>query len=128
MQGKPITGRFLAARTAQQIAGLFGLGALAALGGWLAPLLPLPIPGPVCGLILLLLLLAVIPPLEGWIAPAADLLLRYLGLLIVPAAVGVFGYGDVIARHGVALLVILLVTTVLTGLISAHLFARARGA
>ncbi len=49
----------------------------------------LPVPGPVVGLLLLLVLLVARPSLETRIAPASGALLAHLSLLFVPAGVGV---------------------------------------
>ena len=47
------------------------------------------VPGPVAGLVLLLLGLLLWRPLERHVAPATDTLLAHLSLLFVPAGVGV---------------------------------------
>jgi holin-like protein len=78
--------------------------------------LHLPVPGPILGMITLLALLAAFPRLHAWVAPAADVLLRWLGALIVPAAAGIVLYGDVFKDHGLALAAVLVVTTLMTGL------------
>jgi putative effector of murein hydrolase LrgA (UPF0299 family) len=76
-------------------------------------LLPL-LPGPVLGLILLLAWFAArrrIPePVDG----VASVLVQNLGLLFVPAAVGVVMYWPQLVSHGVALLAALLASAVLT--------------
>jgi holin-like protein len=85
-------------------------------GDAVAQAVHLPVPGPILGMVALLCLLAAFPGLYPWVAPAADLLLRWLGALIVPAAAGIILYGDLFAAHGLALAAVLLVTTLLTGL------------
>lgn len=79
-------------------------------GELLARTLHLPLPGPVLGIALLLVLLAL-----GWgrtmIAAASELLLGHLSLLFVPVGVGVITHLDRLAAHGPALLVVLLLST-----------------
>ena len=70
----------------------------------------MPVPGPVVGLVLLL-------PALQWarlrtpIAAAADLLLAHLSLLFVPIGVGVITHLALVARHGVQLLVVIVLAT-----------------
>lgn len=68
-------------------------------GGWVADAVHLPIPGSVAGMLLLAAALRL-----GWIPeramqPAAELLIRHLALLFVPAGVGVMVYADLLARE-----------------------------
>jgi holin-like protein len=85
--------------------------------------LSLPLPGPVVGLMLLLLLLmardrfAVLArgPLQGGgVENASRGLLAHLSLLFVPAGVGVVQKLDLIAAHGIAIVVVLLASVVVT--------------
>jgi holin-like protein len=108
------------------IVGLVLLVALSLAGGWIARVFALPIPGPVLGLACLLLLLALVPELEHWIAPACDMLLKYLGLFIVPAAVGLMLYQNVLSAAPAALLFTLTASTLITGVLAACLWPRAR--
>jgi putative effector of murein hydrolase LrgA (UPF0299 family) len=75
--------------------------------------LPL-IPGPVVGLVLLLAWLHV----RKGVAPAVDLvasaLVQHLGLLFVPAAVGVVMYWPQLRSHALAVVVSLVASVVLT--------------
>ncbi len=72
--------------------------------------LGLPLPGPVAGLVLMLAGLAWGPVREP-VAAAADVLLAHLSLLFVPVGVGVVTHLDLVARHGVALLATIVVST-----------------
>ncbi len=106
--------------------------------------LALPMPGPVVGLVLLLSLLvardrfAVLArgPLQGGgVENASRGLLAHLSLLFVPAGVGVVQKLDLIAAHGIAIVVVLLVSvvvtllaTVATFLVVSRFTARGRGA
>ena len=70
----------------------------------------LPWPGPVLGLLLLVGLLAA----GLWQAPigaACEVLLAHLSLLFVPVGVGVITHLDAVARHGLALAAVLLLST-----------------
>jgi holin-like protein len=74
-------------------------------GELLARVLHLPVPGPVIGMVLLFAYLVLRHGQEGT-APAplvqtADTLLANLGLLFIPAGVGVVIYGPVLARNWV---------------------------
>jgi len=104
--------------------------------------LALPIPGPVIGLMLLLVLLmardrfAVLArgPLQGdGVESASRGLLANLSLLFVPAGVGVVQKLDLVAEHGIAFLGVLavsvlvtLLVTVATFLLASRLMARGR--
>src|ERR1700681_3509015 len=104
--------------------------------------LVLPMPGPVVGLLFLLLLLlardrfAVLArgPLQGdGVESASRVLLANLSLLFVPAGVGVVQKLDLVAEHGIAFLGVLavsvlltLLVTVATFLLASHLIARGR--
>jgi holin-like protein len=85
--------------------------------------LHLPIPGPVIGLVLLLVLLlardrfALLArgPLGGeGVERASRGMLANLSLLFIPAGVGVVQKLDLLAEHGVAIIVILAVSVVVT--------------
>src|ERR1700688_4894899 len=102
--------------------------------------LALPMPGPVIGLMLLLILLmardrfAVLArgPLQGdGVEGASRGLLANLSLLFVPAGVGVVQKLDLVAEHGVAFVGVLaisvletLLVTVATSLLASRLMAR----
>ncbi|MDB5374083.1 MAG: LrgA family protein [Belnapia sp.] len=94
------------------------IGALATLlvcqlaGEILARALHLPVPGPVIGMVLLFLgLLLRRRPSPPGLAATADALLGNLGLLFVPAGVGVVLYLPLLARDWVPLSLAVLVGT-----------------
>lgn len=105
--------------------------------------LGLPMPGPVLGLLFLLLLLlgrdrfAVLArgPLQGdGVESASRGLLAHLSLLFIPAGVGVVQKLDLLAEHGIAIALILavsvvvtLLVTVATFLVASRLMARGEG-
>ncbi|MGO8910027.1 MAG: CidA/LrgA family protein [Bradyrhizobium sp.] len=104
--------------------------------------LGLPMPGPVIGLMLLLVLLLARDrfaalargPLQGdGVENASRGLLANLSLLFVPAGVGVVQKLDLVAEHGIAFLGVLaisvmvtLLVTVATFLLASRLMARGR--
>jgi holin-like protein len=106
--------------------------------------LALPMPGPVVGLVFLLVLLlardrfAVLargPLQQDGVESASRGLLAHLSLLFVPAGVGVMQKLDVVADHGIAIaavlaisVVVTLLVTVTTFLAASRLLARGRSA
>jgi holin-like protein len=95
------------------------LGALATLllaqlaGEVVARALGLPIPGPVLGMIFLLVAVSLRRTLLAALDLVAGTLLEHLSLLFVPAGVGVMRYGAILRAHGIALATALIVSTVL---------------
>ncbi|RJF75908.1 CidA/LrgA family protein [Rhodopseudomonas palustris] len=101
--------------------------------------LALPLPGPVVGLVFLLLLLlardrfgwlAIGPLRNEGVENASKGMLAHLSLLFVPAGVGVVQQLDMIASHGIAIALVLagsvlitLLATVATFLVTARLLA-----
>ena len=93
--------------------------------------LGLPMPGPVVGLLLLLVLLlardrfkvmARGPLRQDGVENASRSLLAHLSLLFVPAGVGVVQKLDLIAQHGIAIIVILAISVVVTLLVTVATF------
>lgn len=86
------------------------------LGEGVARVLPLAIPGPVVGMVLLFVTLQVrgLAKLPVALEPTARYLLQYLALLFVPAGVGIMQYGERLQREGWALALVLVVSTLLT--------------
>ena len=93
--------------------------------------LGLPLPGPVIGLMLLLVLLmardrfAVLArgPLQGdGVESASRVLVANLSLLFVPAGVGVVKKLDLVAEHGIAFLGVLAISVLVTLLVTAATF------
>ena len=93
--------------------------------------LGLPMPGPVVGLFVLLSLLLARDrftllahgPLQGdGVEGASRGLLAHLSLLFIPAGVGVVQKLDLLAEHGIAILLILAVSVVITLLVTVATF------
>ncbi len=76
-----------------------------------AALLPFPVPAGALGLVMLYLLLCAGWLRLSWIERGAALLVRHLGLFLVPFGVGFMAFGDVMAAQGIALLAVLIVST-----------------
>lgn len=84
------------------------------LGGEIASrALALPLPGPVVGLVALVLACLLRPDLAQAIRPTAQGLLSHLSLFFVPAGVGVVAHWDVLQSHGLGLAVALMGSTAL---------------
>lgn len=86
----------------------------------------LPIPGPVLGLALLVLLLGAIPTLAERLRSTTAIILANLSFLFVPAGVGVIGNFAVLSQDGIALLIILTLSTVLSMLAAVGTFIGVR--
>ncbi|MEQ5869261.1 CidA/LrgA family protein [Sagittula sp. NFXS13] len=75
--------------------------------------LSIAVPGPVLGLAGLFAAFLLIPRLAGYMQNTVQGLLGHLSLLFVPAGVGVVANVDILAEHGLGLIVALVVSTVL---------------
>ena len=110
--------------------GFFILLACQLLGESVSRGLHVPIPGPVLGIMLLLLLLAV----RGWqtgedparhdtsLGFAADGLLRNLGLLFVPAGVGIVQSFHLVLANGLAVILALIGSSLITMVVTVFVF------
>jgi holin-like protein len=97
------------------IAGLRGLAWLLALqsaGELLSRGLTLPFPGPVIGLMLLLLALRW-PLVREPVAVCANFLLAHLSLLFVPVGVGVMTHLGLVSQYGGRMLVVVVLSTLI---------------
>ncbi|MFJ3055026.1 CidA/LrgA family protein [Herbaspirillum sp. NPDC087042] len=83
------------------------------LGEGAAQLLGLPVPGPVIGMLLLLLSFLLYPRLADFMEPTSWGILQHLSLLFVPAGVGVIAAGGQLKGDLGAIVVALVVSTVL---------------
>jgi holin-like protein len=80
-------------------------------GEALAHALAWPIPGPVVGMALLLAALGV-PALRSPVQAAAEGLLQHLSLLFIPVGVGVITHLDLMSHHGLQLVAVIVLSTV----------------
>jgi holin-like protein len=90
--------------------GLAWLLVFQAAGEALARVFALPVPGPVIGLVLLLGCLRWAWVRES-VSAASTLLLTHLSLLFVPVGVGVITHLHVVSRHGLQLMVVIVLST-----------------
>ncbi|MDR6231756.1 holin-like protein [Pseudomonas sp. SORGH_AS199] len=93
---------------------LCGLGALWAVGTWLATSFALPVPGGVVGLAMLLVLLAARIVEPDWLQGGVRLLLGEMLLFFIPALLSLLDYGPLLRQEGVRILLAILLSTVLT--------------
>ncbi len=92
--------------------GLGWLLALQSLGELLSRGLGLPFPGPVVGMLLLLLALRW-PVVREPVAACADYLLQHLSLLFVPVGVGVMTHLSIVSEYGGRMLLVLVASTLI---------------
>ncbi|OCX61629.1 hypothetical protein BFP70_15075 [Thioclava sp. SK-1] len=83
----------------------------------------LPLPGPVLGMVFMLIGMVVSVRLRDLVRPTAQGLLAHLSLLFVPAGVGVVAHVPTLAAHGLAFVVSLVVSTCLAIVVGAAVFA-----
>lgn len=110
------------------VQGVLTLLVLQLVGEVLARAFRLPVPGPVIGLLLLILALSWRGGAPDWLTEAAEGLLRHLSLLFVPAAAGVVLHLERLRDEAFSLGAALVLST-LFGLVAAawttrHLIAR----
>ncbi|MFT6590364.1 MAG: holin-like protein [Rhodoferax sp.] len=104
--------------------GLAWLLALQSVGELLARGLSMPFPGPVIGMVLLLVVLQW-PAVREPVAACASFLLSHLSLLFVPVGVGVMTHLGLIGQYGVRILVVIGLSTLIGLAVTAlalHLF------
>ena len=94
----------------QALRGIAWLLVLQSLGEMIARGLHLPLPGPVIGMVLLVVALRWEPVREP-VALAANFLLSHLSLLFVPVGVGVMTHLSLVSQYGVRMLVVIVVST-----------------
>jgi putative effector of murein hydrolase LrgA (UPF0299 family) len=103
--------------------GLAFLLLLQSLGELLSRGLSLPFPGPVIGMLLLLLALRW-PLVREPVAACADFLLSHLSLLFVPVGVGVMTHLSIVSQYGGRMLVVLVLSTLIGLAVTALLLNR----
>jgi holin-like protein len=94
----------------QGLRGLAWLLALQSAGELLARALSLPFPGPVVGMVLLLIALRW-PLVREPVAQCADFLLSHLSLLFIPVGVGVMTHLNLLSTYGGRIAVVIVVST-----------------
>lgn len=94
----------------QGLRGLAWLLALQSAGELLARALQLPFPGPVVGMVLLLVALRW-PLVREPVAQCADFLLAHLSMLFIPVGVGVMTHLALLSQYGGRMLLVLVLST-----------------
>jgi len=106
--------------------GLAWLLAMQSLGELLSRGLRLPFPGPVIGMLLLLLALHW-PQVRAPVAACADFLLSHLSLLFVPVGVGVMTHLGLLGQYGVRMLLVIVLSTWVGLAVTALVLRASRG-
>ena len=101
------------------IAGLVEILLFQGMGEVLSRFLVPAIPGPVIGLLLLLAWFRIRAGIPAHVALVADALVAHLGLLFVPAAVGVVMFLPQLRTHAVAVIVALVASVLATVAVAA---------
>ena len=96
----------------QALRGMAWLLAFQSLGELLARAFALPFPGPVVGMLLLLLALRW-PVIREPVAQCADFLLSHLSLLFVPIGVGVMTHLSLVSQYGLRMLAVIVLSTLI---------------
>ena len=96
----------------QGLRGLAWLLLLQSLGELLSRGLSLPFPGPVVGMMLMLIALRW-PLVREPVAACADFLLAHLSLLFVPVGVGVMTHLSILGQYGGRMLVVIILSTLI---------------
>ena len=94
----------------QALRGITWLLLLQSLGEVISRGLHLPLPGPVVGMLLLLLALRW-PSVHNSVQVVAEFLLQHLSLLFVPVGVGVMTHLDVLGQYGVRIAIVIVLST-----------------
>ncbi len=71
------------------------------------------LPGSIIGMLLLTLSLATGLVKLRWVVPAANMLLRWLSLLFIPISVALVDHLDLLAQHGLSILLTIALSTAL---------------
>lgn len=92
------------------------------IGEVLARVLHLPVPGPVLGLLLLLVILLRLDDAPASVRRAAESLLQHLALFYVPAGVGLIVHAARIAEDGRNIAIVLILSSAVTLAVTAWCF------
>ena len=92
-------------------------------GEILSRLIHLPLPGPVVGMLILLVALRW-DKVRAPVGAAADALLGHLSLLFVPVGVGVVTHLDILRQYGLRIMLVLVLSTWVGLVVSAVLLRR----
>ena len=93
-------------------------------GEWLMVWLGIPIPGPVAGMLILLIGLMIYGKVPDFLRVPAEGLIRHLSLLFIPAGVGLMVFAQLLAQYWLLVVLSLLVSTLLTLILTAWLMQK----
>lgn len=96
------------------------------LGESLAALLDLPVPGPVMGMCLLLVVLVMRKRITPQFQQHCHAMFAYLPLILVPPSVGVLAHLDLIGREWQPVLAVLVITLLISFAVCALLYSLTR--
>jgi holin-like protein len=105
-----------------QVAGLFVLIFFWLAGSALVEFLHWPIPGSVMGIIGLWIALVLNGGVPEWLKKPGTMLISNMTLLFVPAGVGLINHWDRMTEHGIAIVVIITASTLLTAVLMILVF------
>lgn len=101
------------------------LVALLYAGEWLSERLPIYLPGPLIGLLLLFFILVILGRVPAGLEKLCQMLLQHLSVLFVPATLGIVIYQQQLAKHPLIILSALIISTIVsmyfTALLSQYL-------
>lgn len=80
----------------------------------------LPVPGPVLGMILMLMAFFLKDNLIGIIRPTSGVLLTNLSLLFVPAGVGIMRQGHRFMTEGIGIFAVIILSTIISMIVTAY--------
>jgi holin-like protein len=92
---------------------MFAILAFQFLGGFAVMVLGINFPGPLCGMLLLLLYLSVAGNRWAELDKAASTLVDHLGLLFVPAGVAIISFGEEISSNWLPITAAIFISTAL---------------
>ena len=92
-------------------------------GEWLASYFSLPLPGPVCGLFLLLVFLILRGGVDSFLLNASNKLFAYLPMLLIPITAGIYSWFNYLSSSWVEIGGVLLISFFVTYLFSFFMMA-----
>lgn len=83
-------------------------------GEWIKTQWQLVLPGPIIGMLLLFICLIIFQGIPKPLLQAGPLLIRYLAIMFLPAAAGIFFLGDTIGNQWLAIITAIVLGTLLS--------------
>jgi len=100
------------------VMGLIVLVVFQLAGEWLASYFSLPLPGPVCGLFLLLVFLILRGGVDSFVFNASNKLFAYLPMLLIPITAGIYSWFHFLSSSWLEIGGVLLISFFITYLFS----------